>query len=65
MQYWEVLKLFKNLESLDLTQHRQSVIGVYEAGFDHLTALTRLKSLKVERDHNLQLLLKVCHYISH
>ena len=41
------MKLFKNLESLDLRQHTEAAFKGSWSPFKQLTALTRLNSLKV------------------
>ena len=48
MQHWELVKLFSNLESLDLRQHTEEACEEGQSPFEQLTALTRLKHLKVQ-----------------
>ncbi|CAL5228732.1 g11917 [Coccomyxa viridis] len=48
LQHWELVKLFSNLESLDLRQHTEEACEEGQSPFEQLTALTRLKHLKVQ-----------------
>ena len=48
MQPWELAKLFENLQHLDLRQHLELAYKDCKASFEELTALRRLKSLKVQ-----------------
>ena len=60
MQHWELVKLLSILESLDITHDRTDhVEESYRDGFEHLTNLTRLTSLKVHLDYNCALMLRV------
>ena len=60
MQLGEVVKLFANLEKLDLTQHDGTAAPKdYEPDFQQLSALRRLKSLKVHWDRKCDLIRQV------
>ena len=60
MQLGEIVKLFPNLESLDLTQHDDSTDpDDYMPEFWQLPALARLKSLKVHWDWDCNVIRQV------
>ena len=50
MQHGELVKLFPNLESLDLTQPTKAAFEAYQARWQQLRSLTRLNSLKLYWD---------------
>ena len=47
VQHQELVKLFQNLESLDLRQPTNAAFQDYQSRFGQLKALTRLQSLKL------------------
>ena len=52
MQPWELAKLFKNLQHLELRQHPEVAYKDNMSSFEQLTALRKLKSLKVHWHHS-------------
>ena len=52
VQPWELVKLFENLQRLELRQHREVAYKDSKSAFEQLTALTRLESLKVHWHHS-------------
>ena len=63
MQVCDIVKLFPNLASLDLTQHNEFTRPEdSQADFQQLTALKRLTSLKMFEDWNCNLLRQVPSY---
>ena len=66
MQPWELMKLFENLQRLELRQHPEKAYKDRFLLFEQLTALKKLNSLKVHWHHShisfslLQVLHSIC-----